>query len=234
MRAQMAGEIRSAARRAPSPLRAESKSSCGPASRRGCEGRGRRLLEDDVGVGAAGAEAGDAGDPRLAGRYRPRPQAGVDEEWELGSQPAGLASGSAELGGNSRCSRAQTVLIRLHMPAASPAWPMLDFTEPMAHELRFGLQARKPEPGRRSRSGRRSACRCRAPRCRTRLRERRRRGQSLGNDPGLPTDARREVADLVRAVVVDRRAADHGANTVAVAHGVREPLENDAADAQTP
>ena len=37
-----------------------------------------------MGVGAASAEARDAGDPRLAGRYRPRPQACVDEEWRAG------------------------------------------------------------------------------------------------------------------------------------------------------
>src|SRR5215207_5621 len=43
-----------------------------------------RLLEDNVGVGAAGAEARDAGDPRFPGCYQPRPQAGVDKEWRVG------------------------------------------------------------------------------------------------------------------------------------------------------
>src|SRR4029079_3023709 len=41
-------------------------------------------------------------------------------------------------------------------------------------------------------------------------------GQRLAHRRGLTLDARREVADLARAVVVDRRALDHRVDAVAV------------------
>ena len=58
---------------------ADSVSSC--IARDGsARGAVRRLLDDDVGVGAAGAEPGDAGDPRRPASTCPRAQLGVDEE----------------------------------------------------------------------------------------------------------------------------------------------------------
>ena len=51
------------------------------------------------------------------------------------------------------------------------------------------------------------------------------------DDRGLPVDARRGVADLVGAVVVDGRAADHRVDRVAVGQRVGEPLQHDDAGA---
>ena len=94
------------------------------------------------------------------------------------------------------------------------------------------VAAKAPGSARRSRSGRRARCRCRAPR-----RSRSSSGstpatrQRLGDHRGLPADARRGVADLQRAVVVDRRALDHRVDRVAVGQRVRQPLQHHDADA---
>jgi hypothetical protein len=56
-------------------------------------------------------------------------------------------------------------------------------------------------------------------------------GVRLGDDLGLAAHARRGVADLQRAVVVDGRALDDGVNHVAVGQRLGQPLEGDDADA---
>ena len=56
-----------------------------------------------------------------------------------------------------------------------------------------------------------------------------RRGDRLG----LAIDAGRHVADLGRAVVVDREAADDGENIVAIAHRFVRAFQHDEADAVT-
>jgi len=59
-------------------------------------------------------------------------------------------------------------------------------------------------------------------------------GLRLGDDLGLPTRARRGVAELRSAVVVDSGAADNGVNSVAVSQRIFEPLEDNDADAIAP
>ena len=46
------------------------------------------------------------------------------------------------------------------------------------------------------------------------------------NDFGLTSDAGRGVTDFQRAIIVDRRAANHRVNRVAGGHGLGQPLEN--------
>ena len=55
--------------------------------------------------------------------------------------------------------------------------------------------------------------------------------QGLGDDLRLPLDAGRGEPDLGGAVVVDRRAADHGVDAVAVGQGVGQALEHHHAGA---
>ena len=50
--------------------------------------------------------------------------------------------------------------------------------------------------------------------------------QALGDHLRLPLDAGGGEADLAGAVVVHRRAADHGVDAVAVGQGVGQPLED--------
>ena len=52
-------------------------------------------------------------------------------------------------------------------------------------------------------------------------------GQRLGDGAGLAVDARRQVAGLARAVVVDGRALDHGVDVVAVGEGVLQAAQHD-------
>ncbi len=75
-------------------------------------------------------------------------------------------------------------------------------------------------------------CRCRAPR-RSRSTRRRHRptSRARANHLGLSGDARRREADLLRAVVVDRRPLDHRADRVAVALGVAKALQHHDPDA---
>ena len=56
-------------------------------------------------------------------------------------------------------------------------------------------------------------------------------GQRFDHGVGLAVDARRGVAGLFRAVVVDGGAFDDGADIVAVGEGIAEPFQNDHAAA---
>ena len=51
-------------------------------------------------------------------------------------------------------------------------------------------------------------------------------GLGHGHHVGLPVDARGREADPVVAVVVDRRAQDHGVDVVAVGQGVGQALQH--------
>src|SRR5215471_20577107 len=62
--------------------------------------------------------------------------------------------------------------------------------------------------------------------CRVHVRDR----QSLGGGARLAIDARREITGLARAIIVDRRAADHEMNVVAGLDCVFESAQNDNAD----
>ncbi len=59
-------------------------------------------------------------------------------------------------------------------------------------------------------------------------------GHGSGNRPGLAVDARRGVADLPGAVVVDRGSLDHRVNVVSGSDGIRQTLEDDQADPAAP
>ena len=92
---------------------------------------GRRLLEDQVGVGAADAEGGDAGAARAA---RSRCQGSrLGQQLDLARPPsrcAGRARRRAGSCGSTPSRIASTILITPATPAAAWVWPMLDLIEP--------------------------------------------------------------------------------------------------------
>ena len=120
-------------------------------------GLGGRLLEDDVGVGAADAERGDAGAARPA-RLRPRPRLG--EQRDRAGRPVDVRGRARRRAASAAARRAAspcTILITPATPAAACVWPMFDLIEP-SHSGR-----RRRGPGRRwpaapgPRSGRRAS-----------------------------------------------------------------------------
>ena len=145
----------------------------------------------------------------------------------FGKSACGLGASKCRLGGISPCCSASTVLIRPPMPAASPVWPMFDFSEPMAQNCLSSVPSavRLGQPGDLDRVADQRAgavgldvgdvARLDAG-----------DGQRLGDDLRLAGDARREVADLGPPVVVDRRAADDREHVVAVLDGVGQRLEH--------
>ena len=193
-------------------LRADRHSSC--VARDGPDaGIARRLLEHDVGVGAADAERAHAGAPRGSVRPVPRLQPAAHAERAGVEVDLGVRPLEVQRRRHSRDARAPaTVLISPATPAAASRWPTLLFTEPIAHSNR-----RAPSPerlGQRRDLDRIAQRRRRAVRldvadvggidARRRVRER--------DHLRLAVDARRRVADLQRSVVVDRRPADHRAD----------------------
>ena len=89
----------------------------------------RGLFDQDVSVGAPGAQRRYPGDARR--RPGPGLQGGVDEERGLGEVELGAGPREVDAGGICLCVSAITVLMKPAIPAASPRWPMLAFTEPM-------------------------------------------------------------------------------------------------------
>ena len=122
--------------------------------------------------------------------------------------------------------------MRRTTPAASPVWPMLDFNEPIAQNCVSSVLG--PERLRERGDLDRVADQ-RAGAVRLDVRDvagvDAGDGERLGDDLCLTADARREVADLVAAVVVDGRAADDGEDVVAVAR--RRPRAASAATQPT-
>ena len=92
--------------------------------------RRRRLLEDDVRVGAADAERRDAGAARPR---RAATRAGLGEQLDRArrpSRPAADGSSTCRVRGSTPCRIAITILITPATPAAAWVWPMFDLTEP--------------------------------------------------------------------------------------------------------
>ena len=160
----------SRAGRAPVRGRVSAGSAAGSGS--GC------LLQDEVGVGAADAERGDAGPAGAAGV---RPGRGLGQQPDLPGLPVhvrGRLLHVQGLGQERRAAWPVIILMTPATPAAAWVWPMLDLTEP-SHSgcLRAG-PARRWRAGPGPRSGRRGWCRCRA------LRPRRRRPGQARPRPG--------------------------------------------------
>src|SRR5690606_32756138 len=118
--------------------------------------------------------------------------------------------------GRVSCRSARTVLMTPAMPAAAWVWPRLDFREPMAS----GRPAGRSGPNTRARA--RPSLGSPSPVA----------GPQAGRVERGAQDAflRRSAGgaeSLAAAVLVDRRALDHGEDPVAVAPGVGEALEED-------
>ena len=114
---------------------------CGPRAGAECHGRsgaagrsrGRRLLQDDVRVGAADAERADPGPPRQPARP---PVDGDRRHVERGLDPAaarGWARRSWRSAGSGRGRSASAARMSPATPAAASRCPMLALTEPSAH-----------------------------------------------------------------------------------------------------
>ena len=109
---------------------------------------------------------------------------------------------------------------------------MLVFTEPRAQKPRRSVPAGRPGSAPRPRSDRRAASRCRAPRRSRSCRARPRRCSCAARITcACPSTLGAVKPAFARAVVVDRRAPDHGVDRVAVGQRVLQPLEHDHADA---
>ena len=114
-----------------SAVRADNNSTCGPALDVGRRDR-RRLLEDDMRVGAAHTERADPGAPNAV----PLPRAVLaahDEGPSVKMQFRVGAGVKCRVAGIARCLRQRIVLIKPAIPAADSRWPMLDLTEPTKH-----------------------------------------------------------------------------------------------------
>ena len=188
--------------------------------------------QHDVEVGAAEAEGADPGDP-LGRRRRPRAgrRCGRRTGCSRASQ-AGFGSVRCRVGGLTPVCRASAVLISPASPAAHLVCPICDLTEPSAQLPGCGTGvARTPRSGCRARCGRRRRCRCRAPRPgRPRRARCRRCGRPASSALRWPS-GRGAVRPERPAVAGAADPLDHRVHPVAVALGVGEPLEHDAADA---
>ena len=171
------------------------------------------------------AERADAGQRRRAARgqgQRRRPRGSRCRS----ARPivrVGLAR-SAGAAGSRRAGATSTTLISPAMPAAASRWPMLVLTEPIAQRPSPARPAPQHRGQRlRPRSGRRAACRCRAPR-----RSRpacRRDPASAQRARGSPPLRRRRSARSGRCCApswLTADAADHARDRVAVGAARRD------------
>ena len=157
--------------------------------------------------------------PRGAGRRIPTRAACVLTKNGLAAKSiCGFGVSKLRLAGISRCSSASTVLMR-----PGDAGRGIEMPDVALHRAdravltRAAGAAERLRRARRSRWDRRAAWPCRAPRHSRWLRGIDSRYRLRGRDDfGLPVDARRGVAHLLRAVVVDGRAEDHGADRIAI------------------
>src|SRR5262249_139451 len=180
--------------------------------------------------GAAGAEACHACDPLLAWRYRPRPQAGVDEERRVGKVSLGIRLLIVKRGrqltmlegadglDQAADARGLACVTNIGFDRTNCAGLLLDIgseglnqggdLDRVAHKRAGAMRLDIRNLG-GSHAG---------------------YVYSLGDDLGLSSHAWGEVSHFIGTIVVDGRPADHCTNTVAVPHGVRETLQNDTAD----
>ena len=209
-------------------VRADSTSSC--AARRVGRRSGRRLLEHDMGVGAADAERADPGAPRRG----PSASQGARSRWRrTGSRQIERGVGRCEVDQR----RQLALLQRQHgLDEAGDAGGGVEVADVGLQRTERQKPPRRrprgrPASARRSRSGRRAACRCRGPRRRRCCAATRRPAPAPGDHLDLTLDARRGEARLAGAVVVDRDAADHRVDGVAIGERVGQALEHDDAGA---
>ena len=197
--------------------------------RRGRSGpsAGGRLLEDDVGVGAAEPERGHPGPARAARVAATAPPRSPAAPRRPPSPRAGTARPRAAWRARCRAASPATILITPATPAAAWVWPMLDFTDPSQQRPARGavLPVGRQQRLRLDRVAQRGSP-SRAPRPR----------------PPRPPTARRwpaparitrccdgpfgAVSPLLRPVLVHRAARHHRQHPVPVAARVREPLQH--------
>ncbi len=200
-------------------------------ARRGRGHGGRGFLQDDVAVGAADAERGDAGPPR---RRRPAQsrRRSFTKNGLAAKSICGLGVRKCRVGGSCPWCSDSTVLIRPAMPAASSRWPMLVLTEPIAQKPVRAVECRNAWVSAAISIG---IADRRAGAVRLDVGDAvggdAADGQRLGNRRRLAVDAGREVADLARAVVVHGRALDDRVDAIAVGRRVGEPPQHDDAGA---
>ena len=101
---------------------------------------GRRLFEDQVGIGAADAERGDAG-PAGPAVLGPRTSLMSRATLPADQSTCGVGSSTKRVAGSTPCVRAPTILITEVTPAAAWVWPRLDLTVP-SHSGRSGERSR--------------------------------------------------------------------------------------------
>ena len=200
--------------------------------RAGVAANRRRLLQDDVGVGAAEAEGAHPRPPRLLAR-RPVGQLRGDVDRRGGEVELGVrgpvVEGRRDLAVLERQHRldqpghaggdVQVTQVRLHRA---------DGAEAAALGLGAERSGERLDLHRVAQGGAGAVGLDVADRLGGHAGHR----QRLGDHRRLPLDARRGEADLERAVVVDRRAEDHRAYAVAVGQGVLQPAEHHHAGAR--
>ena len=186
----------------------------------------RGLLEDDVRVGAAEAERvharagrpGGAG-PGLQAARRSCSGRASRSTWGLGREKLRLA-------GIARWCRASAALIRPATPAAASRWPMFVFTEPRT-QGRAGVAALGEHGAERGELDRIAERGAGAVGLDVIDLARGDAGVPVGRAQDrllrLPAGGRQAVGP---AVLVDRAAADHGVDRVAVGQGPGERLED--------
>ena len=107
-------------------------------------GRGRRLLQHDVRVGAADAERADAGAARRPSRAARAAARSSTKNGLARKSICGFGALKCRLGGQLAGARsASTVLISPATPAAASRWPMLVLTEPIAQKPRVARSPRR-------------------------------------------------------------------------------------------
>ena len=214
MRVQMRPASRAAARGpAPSALRAEQREQMLAAAGDGPRGaRRRRLLEHDVRVRAADAERADAGAARRAAGASTAAAGSFTKNGLPSKSICGFGVSKCRLGGS--CA----VLEREHgLDQPGDARGRVEMADVRLHraDARRSRAASVCAPERLGqrrdldRIAERGAGAVRLDVADRLRRRRRRRPAPARSTCGLPVDARRGEADLQRAVVVDRRAADH-------------------------
>ncbi len=196
-------------------------------------GRGRAgcLLQDHVRVGTAHAEGTDAGAPGTAFAL-PRPQLGVHEEGAVGEADRRIRAGDVQgrrdeavLDGEHRLDQpgdagrgVQVAQVRLHRAEGAVSRPGRGLGE----GLREGGDLDAVAELRPRAVGLHEA---------DRARRHPGHAEGLGDHLGLRVEPRGGESRLPRAVVVHRGALDDGVHVVAVGERVRQPLEDDDAEA---
>ena len=171
--------------------------------------------------------------PARRGRAVRLPRLGLGQQLDLARRPSRPSRRARRRAGSSAARPARIAITILITPAdpgrrLGVADVRLERAEPQRPSRGPG---RRWRAGRRPRSGRRGWCRCRGPRPRRRPRRLQAGvGQRLADHPLLRGAVGGGEA-VGGAVLVDRRAADHGEDRVAVALRVGEPLEHEHADA---